>query len=107
MLNTLFNQEGLNYLYTGEKLSLNIKDEFYFSFQIAKREEIEEKLRDLLEKDISFNIEVVSEHISEKTQSKNQDKTIEKLQNIFNNELIIKQEENNGKKFQRRHAKYE
>lgn len=90
MLNTLFNQEGLNYLYTGEKLSLNIKDEFYFFFLDSKREEIEEKLRDLLEKDISFNIEVVSEHISEKTQSKNQDKTIEKLQNIFNNELIIK-----------------
>ena len=90
MLNTLFNQEGLNYLYTGEKLSLNIKDEFYFFFLDSKREEIEEKLKDLLEKDISFNIEVVSEHISEKTQSKNQDKTIEKLQNIFNNELIIK-----------------
>ncbi|MCW6677979.1 DNA polymerase III subunit gamma/tau [Anaerococcus sp. NML200574] len=90
MLNTLFNQEGLNYLYIGEKLSLNIKDEFYFFFLDSKREEIEEKLRDLLEKDISFNIEVVSEHISEKTQSKNQDKTIEKLQNIFNNELIIK-----------------
>ena len=90
MLNTLFNQEGLNYLYTGEKLSLNIKDEFYYFFLDSKREEIEEKLKDLLEKDISFNIDVVSEHIIEETQSENQDETIEKLQNIFNNELIIK-----------------
>ncbi|WP_297688892.1 DNA polymerase III subunit gamma/tau [uncultured Anaerococcus sp.] len=90
MLKTLFNQEGLNYLYTGDELILNIKDEFYYIFIDSKKEEIEEKLKDLLEKDISFKLDVVSEHEDKMSQAENQDKTIEKLQNIFNNELIIK-----------------
>lgn len=90
MLKTLFNQEGLNYLYTGDELILNIKDEFYYIFIDSKKEEIEEKLKDLLEKDISFKLDVVSEHEDKISQADNQDKKIEKLQNIFNNELIIK-----------------
>ncbi|WP_296126346.1 DNA polymerase III subunit gamma/tau [uncultured Anaerococcus sp.] len=90
MLKTLFNQEGLNYLYTGDELILNIKDEFYYIFIDSKKEEIEEKLKDLLEKDISFKLDVVSNHEDKISQADNQDKKIEKLQNIFNNELIIK-----------------
>ncbi|WP_311482525.1 DNA polymerase III subunit gamma/tau [uncultured Anaerococcus sp.] len=91
MLNTIFNDEGFNYTYVGDKFDLIIKDKFYSIFIETKIDEISEKLSNILKKDINFSL--VTGEIKKEENLVNDDdtnNTINKLKNIFDDDLIIK-----------------
>ncbi|WP_299033597.1 DNA polymerase III subunit gamma/tau [uncultured Anaerococcus sp.] len=91
MLNSLFKDEGFNYQYTGEDFTLFIEDEFYRIFIETKIDEISEKLSTILKKEVNFTL-LTGKEDKEKKQGTKKDSsdTIDKLKNIFDNELIIK-----------------
>ena len=91
MLNSLFKDEGFNYQYTGEDFTLFIEDEFYRIFIETKIDEISEKLSTILKKEVNFTL-LTGREDKEKKQGTKKDSsdTIDKLKNIFDNELIIK-----------------
>ncbi len=91
MLNTLFKDEGFNYKLTEDDFTLVIKDEFYRIFIETKVDEISEKLSSILKKDINFSLVTGEIKKTEKPELKNNTTdTINKLKNIFADELIIK-----------------
>lgn len=91
MLNTLFKDEGFNYKLTEDDFTLIIKDEFYRIFIETKVDEISEKLSSILKRDINFSLVTGEIKKTEKPELKNNTTdTINKLKNIFNDELIIK-----------------
>lgn len=91
MLNTLFKDEGFNYKLTEDDFTLIIKDEFYRIFIETKVDEISEKLSSILKKDINFSLVTGEIKKTEKPEFNNKtNDTINKLKNIFADELIIK-----------------
>ena len=89
MLNTLFKDEGFNFNYIGEDFTLIIKDEFYRIFIETKIDEIGENLSEILKKNVKFSL--LTGDIEENTELKtNSSETVNKLKNIFDDELIIK-----------------
>ena len=91
MLNTLFKDEGFNYKLTEDDFTLIIKDEFYRIFIETKVDEISEKLSSILKRDINFSLVTGEIKKTEKPELKNNTTdTINKLKNIFADELIIK-----------------
>ena len=91
MLNTLFKDEGFNYEYIEDDFTLLIKDEFYRIFIETKVDEISEKLSSILKKDINFSLVTGEIKKTEKPELKNNTTdTINKLKNIFADELILK-----------------
>ena len=90
MLNTLFKDEGFNYEYIDDNFILTIKDEFYRIFIETKVDEISEKLSTILKKDINFSLVTGDIKEVEKTETNDENDTINKLKNIFADELIIK-----------------
>lgn len=89
MLNTLFKDEGFNFNYIGEDFTLIIKDEFYRIFIETKINEIGDNLSEILKKNVNFSL--LTGDIEENTELKiNSSETVNKLKNIFNDELIIK-----------------
>ena len=91
MLNTLFKDEGFNYEYIEDDFTLLIKDEFYRIFIETKVDEISEKLSSILKRDINFSLVTGEIKKTEKPELKNNTTdTINKLKNIFADELIIK-----------------
>ena len=91
MLNTLFKDEGFNYKLTEDDFTLIIKDEFYRIFIETKVDEIREKLSSILKKDINFSLVTGENKKVEKSDTNDETNgTINKLKNIFNDELIIK-----------------
>lgn len=91
MLNSLFKDEGFNYKYTGEDFTLFIEDEFYRIFIETKIDEISEKLSNILKKEVNFTLLTGKEDKEKKQETKKDSSdTIDKLKNIFDNELIIK-----------------
>ena len=91
MLNTLFKDEGFNYKLTEDDFTLIIKDEFYRIFIETKVDEISEKLSSILKRDINFSLVTGEIKKTEKPELKNDTTdTINKLKNIFADELIIK-----------------
>ena len=89
MLNTLFKDEGFNFNYIGEDFTLIIKDEFYRIFIETKIDEIGENLSEILKKNVNFSL--LTGDVEENTELKiNSSETVNKLKNIFNDELIIK-----------------
>lgn len=91
MLNTLFNDEGFNYEYIEDDFILIIKDEFYRIFIETKVDEISEKLSSILKKDINFSLVTGDIKKTEKPEFNNKTTDIiNKLKNIFADELIIK-----------------
>lgn len=91
MLNTLFKDEGFNYEYIEDDFILIIKDEFYRIFIETKVDEISEKLSSILKKDINFSLVTGDIKKTEKPElNKKTTDTVNKLKNIFADELIIK-----------------
>ena len=91
MLNTLFKDEGFNYEYIEDDFILIIKDEFYRIFIETKVDEISEKLSSILKKDINFSLVTGDIKKTEKPEFNNKTTDIiNKLKNIFADELIIK-----------------
>lgn len=91
MLNTLFKDEGFNYEYIEDDFILIIKDEFYRIFIETKVDEIGEKLSGILKKDINFSLVTGDIKKTEKPEfNKKTTDIINKLKNIFADELIIK-----------------
>lgn len=91
MLNTLFKDEGFNYKLTEDDFTLIIKDEFYRIFIETKVDEISEKLSSILKKDINFSLVTGGNKKVEKSDTNDETNgMINKLKNIFNDELIIK-----------------
>ena len=91
MLNTLFKDEGFNYEYIEDDFILIIKDEFYRIFIETKVDEISEKLSGILKKDINFSLVTGDIKKTEKPElNKKTTDTVNKLKNIFADELIIK-----------------
>lgn len=91
MLNTLFKDEGFNYEYIEDDFILIIKDEFYRIFIETKVDEIGEKLSGILKKDINFSLVTGDIKKTEKPEFNNKTTDIiNKLKNIFADELIIK-----------------
>ena len=91
MLNTLFKDEGFNYKLTEDDFTLIIKDEFYRIFIETKVDEISEKLSSILKKDINFSLVTGENKKVEKSDTNDETNgMINKLKNIFNDELIIK-----------------
>ena len=91
MLNTLFKDEGFNYEYIEDDFILIIKDEFYRIFIETKVDEISEKLSSILKKDINFSLVTGDIKKTEKPEfNKKTTDIINKLKNIFADELIIK-----------------
>lgn len=89
MLNTLFKDEGFNFNFIGEDFTLIIKDEFYRIFIETKINEIGDNLSEILKKNVNFSL--LTGDIEENTELKiNSSETVNKLKNIFNDELIIK-----------------
>ena len=89
MLNTLFKDEGFNFNYIGEDFTLIIKDEFYRIFIETKIDEIGENLSEIFKKNVNFSL--LTGDIEENSKLKtNSSETVNKLKNIFDDELIIK-----------------
>lgn len=97
MLNTLFNDEGFNYLYDGKNFTLIIKDEFYRIFIETKTDDIGQNLSFILKNDVSFSL--ITGEVEKKNSKKNIDndkefsnssEVIKKLKDIFADDLIIK-----------------
>ena len=91
MLNTLFKDEGFNYKLIEDDFTLVIKDEFYRIFIETKVDEISEKLSSILKRDINFSLITDDIKKTDKPEFNNKtNDTINKLKNIFADELIIK-----------------
>lgn len=93
MLNTLFRDEGFNYVYQDKEFTLIIEDEFYRIFIETKLDEISEKLSQILKKEVNFSLKTGT--VEDKKEDKKEeiniiDENIDKLKNIFNEDLIIK-----------------
>lgn len=89
MLNTLFKDEGFNFNYIGEDFTLIIKDEFYRIFIETKIDEIGENLSEIFKRNVNFSL--LTGDIEENSKLKtNSSETVNKLKNIFDDELIIK-----------------
>lgn len=97
MLNTLFNDEGFNYSYDGNNFTLIIQDEFYRIFIETKIDEIGQNLTFILKNDTNFSL--VTGEYEKKNSKKNiinddiindKNDTINKLKEIFADDLIIK-----------------
>lgn len=89
MLNTLFRDEGFNYVYQDKEFTLIIEDEFYRIFIETKLDEISEKLSQILKKEVNFSLKTGT--VEDEKEEKNIiNANIDKLKNIFNEDLIIK-----------------
>ena len=89
MLNTLFRDEGFNYDYQDKEFALIIEDEFYRIFIETKLDEISEKLSQILKKEVNFSLKTGT--VEDKKEEINIiNENIDKLKNIFNEDLIIK-----------------
>ena len=89
MLNTLFRDEGFNYVYQDKEFTLIIEDEFYRIFIETKLDEISEKLSQILKKEVNFTLKTGT--VEDEKEEKNIiNENIDKLKNIFNEDLIIK-----------------
>lgn len=89
MLNTLFRDEGFNYVYQDKEFTLIIEDEFYRIFIETKLDEISEKLSQILKKEVNFSLKTGT--VEDKKEEINIiNENIDKLKNIFNEDLIIK-----------------
>lgn len=89
MLNTLFRDEGFNYVYQDKEFTLIIEDEFYRIFIETKLDELSEKLSQILEKEVNFSLKTGT--VEDKKEERNIiNENIDKLKNIFNEDLIIK-----------------
>lgn len=89
MLNTLFRDEGFNYVYQDKEFTLIIEDEFYRIFIETKLDEISEKLFQILKKEVNFSLKTGT--VEDKKEEINIiNENIDKLKNIFNEDLIIK-----------------
>lgn len=89
MLNTLFRDEGFNYVYQDKEFTLIIEDEFYRIFIETKLDEISEKLSQILKKEVNFSLKTGT--VEDKKEERNIiNENIDKLKNIFNEDLIIK-----------------
>lgn len=89
MLNTLFRDEGFNYVYQGKEFTLIIEDEFYRIFIETKLDEISEKLSHILKKEVNFSLKTGTTK-DEKEERNIINENIDKLKNIFGKDLIIK-----------------
>lgn len=89
MLNTLFRDEGFNYVYQDKEFTLIIEDEFYRIFIETKLDELSEKLSQILKKEVNFSLKTGT--VEDKKEERNIiNENIDKLKNIFNEDLIIK-----------------
>ena len=89
MLNTLFRDEGFNYVYQDKEFTLIIEDEFYRIFIETKLDEISEKLSQILKKEVNFSLKTGT--VEDKKEEINIiNENIDKLKNIFKEDLIIK-----------------
>ena len=89
MLNTLFRDEGFNCVYQDKEFTLIIEDEFYRIFIETKLDEISEKLSQILKKEVNFSLKTGT--VEDKKEEINIiNENIDKLKNIFNEDLIIK-----------------
>lgn len=89
MLNTLFRDEGFNYDFQDKEFTLIIEDEFYRIFIETKLDEISEKLSQILKKEVNFSLKTGT--VEDKKEERNIiNENIDKLKNIFNEDLIIK-----------------
>lgn len=89
MLNTLFRDEGFNYVYQDKEFTLIIEDEFYRIFIETKLDELSEKLSQILKKEVNFSLKTGT--VEDKKEEINIiNENIDKLKNIFNEDLIIK-----------------
>ncbi len=89
MLNTLFREEGFNYVYQDKEFTLIIEDEFYRIFIETKLDEIREKLSHILKKEVNFSLKTGTAK-DEKEERNIINENIDKLKNIFGKDLIIK-----------------
>lgn len=89
MLNTLFIDEGFNYVYQDKEFTLIIEDEFYRIFIETKLDEISEKLSQILKKEVNFSLKTGTAK-DEKEERNIINENIDKLKNIFGKDLIIK-----------------
>lgn len=89
MLNTLFRDEGFNYVYQDKEFTLIIEDEFYRIFIETKLDEISEKLSQILKKEVNFSLKTGTAK-DEKEERNIINENIDKLKNIFGKDLIIK-----------------
>lgn len=94
MLNALFKEEGFNYIYKENLFKLIIKDDFYAIFIETKTQDIEEKLSEILKEEVEFVLEAgevkEEESLESNKEEKEENKNIDRLKEIFNDELIIK-----------------
>lgn len=89
MLNTLFRDEGFNYVYQDKEFTLIIEDEFYRIFIETKLDELSEKISQILKKEVNFSLKTGT--VEDKKEEINIiNENIDKLKNIFNEDLIIK-----------------
>ena len=89
MLNTLFRDEGFNYDFQDKEFTLIIEDEFYRIFIETKLDEISEKLSQILKKEVNFSLKTGTAK-DEKEERNIINENIDKLKNIFGEDLIIK-----------------
>ena len=89
MLNTLFRDEGFNYVYQDKEFTLIIEDEFYRIFIETKLDEIREKLSHILKKEVNFSLKTGTAK-DEKEEKNIINENIDRLKNIFGKDLIIK-----------------
>lgn len=94
MLNNLFKDEGFNYIYKPKLFKLLIRDDFYAIFIETKAEDIEEKLKEILKEDVEFLLETgdfeEESMESSKPETRKTKENIDKLREVFDDDLIIK-----------------
>ncbi|MGO3018607.1 MAG: DNA polymerase III subunit gamma/tau [Anaerococcus sp.] len=91
---TMFNLEGFNYDYDGKIFYLYYKDSMYHMFLEDKSEEIKNIIKEFTKQDIDVKIipeseRNLKEENLEKVENSENNKALDKLEEIFGDELII------------------
>ncbi|MDD7464418.1 MAG: DNA polymerase III subunit gamma/tau [Anaerococcus sp.] len=95
LVGTMFNIEGFNYDFDGDVFYLYYKDSVYHMFLEGKKNEIEKIVRNFTSESVEVKIiaeaekHLIEESPSEKEKPESKNQALEKLEEIFGDDLII------------------
>ena len=96
ILRALIKDEGLNYYIKNDLFTIYYANNLYYQFFEESKEKIKEILKSIVGKEFDIKVSSIDKKISNKNNNierikKNSDDVIKKLEEVFNNDLIIEE----------------
>ncbi|MDU7164103.1 MAG: DNA polymerase III subunit gamma/tau [Anaerococcus vaginalis] len=96
ILRALIKDEGLNYYIKNDLFTIYYANNLYYQFLEESKEKIKEILKSIVGKEFDIKVSSIDKKISNKNNNierikKNSDDVIKKLEEVFNNDLIIEE----------------